>query len=149
MFAMFVVEAPMLMTPYSWPTHAHGHLMLMLMTTPCPLPQAALKHGFPFIAYYYEKLAAFQDYMVRISLEHFPEAMPAILYPGSSPNVNPADVEAAAAALGEQPVFGSSQRAISYNTDGNEADIVHCHTWYTHLAGIMTKISCAFSFHLL
>ena len=54
-----------------------------------------------FIAYYYEKLAAFQDYMVRISLEHFPEAMPAILYPGSSPDVNPADVEAAAAALGE------------------------------------------------
>jgi len=39
------------------------------------------------------------------------------------------------------PIFGSSQRAISYNADGNEADVVHCHTWYTHLAGIMTKIN--------
>ena len=38
-------------------------------------------------------------------------------------------------------IFGSSQRAISYNADGNEADVVHCHTWYTHLAGIMTKLN--------
>jgi starch synthase len=38
-------------------------------------------------------------------------------------------------------IFGSSQRAISYNADGNEADLVHCHTWYTHLAGIMTKMN--------
>ena len=39
------------------------------------------------------------------------------------------------------PIFESSQRAISYNADGNDADVVHCHTWYTHLAGIMTKIN--------
>lgn len=38
-------------------------------------------------------------------------------------------------------IFGSSQRAISYNADGNQADVVHCHTWYTHLAGIMTKMN--------
>jgi glycogen synthase len=38
-------------------------------------------------------------------------------------------------------ILGSSQRAISYNADGNEADVVHCHTWYTHLAGIMTKMN--------
>jgi len=38
-------------------------------------------------------------------------------------------------------IFGSSQRAIDYNADGNEADVVHCHTWYTHLAGIMTKLN--------
>jgi glycogen synthase len=38
-------------------------------------------------------------------------------------------------------IFASSQRAISYNADGNEADVVHCHTWYTHLAGIMTKMN--------
>jgi len=38
-------------------------------------------------------------------------------------------------------IFGSSQRAVSYNADGNEADVVHCHTWYTHLAGIMTKLN--------
>lgn len=38
-------------------------------------------------------------------------------------------------------ILGSSQRAIRFNADGNEADIVHCHTWYTHLAGIMTKLN--------
>ena len=38
-------------------------------------------------------------------------------------------------------ILGSSQRAIDYNADGNEADVVHCHTWYTHLAGIMTKLN--------
>ena len=38
-------------------------------------------------------------------------------------------------------IFGSSQRAVSYNADGNEADVVHCHTWYTHLGGIMTKLN--------
>ena len=38
-------------------------------------------------------------------------------------------------------IFGSAQRAVSWNADGNEADVVHCHTWYTHLAGIMTKLN--------
>lgn len=38
-------------------------------------------------------------------------------------------------------ILGSSQRAIGFNADGNDADIVHCHTWYTHLAGIMTKLN--------
>jgi len=38
-------------------------------------------------------------------------------------------------------ILSSAQRAISFNTDGNEADVVHCHTWYTHLAGIMTKLN--------
>ena len=38
-------------------------------------------------------------------------------------------------------IFASSQRAIDYNADGNQADVVHCHTWYTHLAGIMTRLN--------
>ena len=38
-------------------------------------------------------------------------------------------------------IIGSAQRAVDYNADGNEADVVHCHTWYTHLAGIMTKLN--------
>lgn len=38
-------------------------------------------------------------------------------------------------------IFSSSQRAISFNADGNQADVVHCHTWYTHLAGIITKLN--------
>jgi hypothetical protein len=39
---------------------------------------------------YYDKLAKFQNFMVNISAQHFPEAYPAVLYPGSSPNVHPA-----------------------------------------------------------
>ncbi len=38
-------------------------------------------------------------------------------------------------------IFSSAQRAIDFNTDDNQADVVHCHTWYTHLAGIMTKLN--------
>lgn len=38
-------------------------------------------------------------------------------------------------------IFASSQRAVDFNADGNEADVVHCHTWYTHLAGVMTKLN--------
>ncbi len=53
----------------------------------------------------------------------------------------PVDTDAFGAPKSLHSIFGSSQRAISYNADGNEADIVHCHTWYTHLAGIMTKLN--------
>lgn len=38
-------------------------------------------------------------------------------------------------------ILKSSQAAIDFNADSNHADIVHCHTWYTHLAGIMTKLN--------
>ena len=38
-------------------------------------------------------------------------------------------------------ILKSSQTAIDFNADGNQADIVHCHTWYTHLAGILTKLN--------
>ncbi len=38
-------------------------------------------------------------------------------------------------------VFGCIQRGLDFNTDGNHADVVHCHTWYTHMAGIMTKLN--------
>lgn len=38
-------------------------------------------------------------------------------------------------------VFGCIQRGLDFNTDGNDADVVHCHTWYTHMAGIMTKLN--------
>jgi hypothetical protein len=54
-----------------------------------------------FVDYYYSKLAAFQNFMVKISTTHFPDAYPAVLYPGSSPNVEQADVAAAIATLGE------------------------------------------------
>lgn len=38
-------------------------------------------------------------------------------------------------------IFGAIDRGLQFNTDGNDADLVHCHTWYTHLAGILTKLN--------
>ncbi|MBF0485894.1 MAG: glycogen synthase [Candidatus Omnitrophica bacterium] len=38
-----------------------------------------------------------------------------------------------------RPVFGAIQRCLDFNTTAIDADIVHAHTWYTHLAGIMAK----------
>ena len=40
-----------------------------------------------------------------------------------------------------QSIFSSIQKGLDFNTDGVEADVVHCHTWYTHLAGIFTKLN--------
>jgi starch synthase len=38
-------------------------------------------------------------------------------------------------------VFGSIQRDLAFNTRNLEADIVHCHTWYTHFGGILAKLN--------
>ncbi len=38
-------------------------------------------------------------------------------------------------------VFAASQRCLDFLTPGTDADVVHCHTWYTHLAGIMAKLT--------
>jgi alpha-maltose-1-phosphate synthase len=38
-------------------------------------------------------------------------------------------------------VFGAIQRCTDFNTAGVEADIVHCHTWYSHFGGILAKIN--------
>lgn len=38
-------------------------------------------------------------------------------------------------------VFGAFQRCIDFNTSGIDADIVHAHTWYTHLGGILAKLN--------
>jgi glycogen synthase len=40
-----------------------------------------------------------------------------------------------------QIVFGALQRCLDFNTTLVDADIVHCHTWYTHLGGILAKLS--------
>lgn len=37
-------------------------------------------------------------------------------------------------------VFGAVQRCLDWNTSRIDADIVHLHTWYTHLGGIMAKL---------
>lgn len=38
-------------------------------------------------------------------------------------------------------VFGAVQRCWQMNADGLDADVVHCHTWYTHLGGILAKLN--------
>ena len=36
-------------------------------------------------------------------------------------------------------VFGAVQRCLDFNTTKVDANIVHCHTWYSHLGGILAK----------
>lgn len=38
-------------------------------------------------------------------------------------------------------VFGSVQRSLDWNTGNIDADIVHLHTWYTHMGGILAKLN--------
>ena len=38
-------------------------------------------------------------------------------------------------------VFGATQRAVSWNAAGIDADVAHCHTWYAHLGGIFAKLN--------
>lgn len=40
-----------------------------------------------------------------------------------------------------RPVFGAIRRCTDFNTAGIDADIVHCHTWYSHFGGILAKIN--------
>jgi len=38
-------------------------------------------------------------------------------------------------------VFAAVQRGLDWNTENIDADVVHLHTWYTHLSGIMAKLN--------
>ena len=38
-----------------------------------------------------------------------------------------------------QSVFGAVRRCIDFNTTNIDADLVHCHTWYSHFGGILAK----------
>ncbi|MGI8957908.1 MAG: glycogen synthase [Chthoniobacterales bacterium] len=38
-----------------------------------------------------------------------------------------------------RPVFGAVQRCLDFNTENITADLVHCHTWYSHFGGILAK----------
>lgn len=38
-------------------------------------------------------------------------------------------------------VFGALQRCLDFNTAGIDADIVHCHTWYSHFGGLLAKLN--------
>ena len=38
-------------------------------------------------------------------------------------------------------VFGAVQRCLDFNTTEITADVVHCHTWYSHFGGILAKLN--------
>jgi starch synthase len=38
-------------------------------------------------------------------------------------------------------LFGALQRCLNFNTSGIDAEVVHCHTWYTHFGGILAKLN--------
>ena len=43
--------------------------------------------------------------------------------------------------LNLKSILDSSQRCLGFNQAGIDADVVHCHTWYTHLGGIFAKLN--------
>src|SRR5881394_1551565 len=38
-------------------------------------------------------------------------------------------------------VFGAIRRCTDFNTTNIDADLVHCHTWYSHFGGILAKLN--------
>ena len=38
-------------------------------------------------------------------------------------------------------VFGAIRRCTDFNTVGVDANVVHCHTWYSHFGGILAKLN--------
>jgi glycogen synthase len=40
-----------------------------------------------------------------------------------------------------RPVFEAMARDIAFGGSNVDADVVHCHTWYTHLGGILIKLA--------
>ena len=39
------------------------------------------------------------------------------------------------------PVFGAIRRCTDFNSTDIDADLVHCHTWYSHFGGILAKLN--------
>src|ERR1700712_3699455 len=38
-----------------------------------------------------------------------------------------------------KPVYGAMDRNVAWASTDVDADVVHCHTWYAHLGGILVK----------
>lgn len=38
-------------------------------------------------------------------------------------------------------IFGAVRRCTDFNTAAIDADLAHCHTWYTHLGGMLAKLN--------
>ena len=45
-----------------------------------------------------------------------------------------------------QSVFGAVRRCTDFNTTNIDADLVHCHTWYSHFGGVLAKLNYGISF---
>jgi glycogen synthase len=45
-----------------------------------------------------------------------------------------------------QSVFGAVRRCADFNTTNIDADLVHCHTWYSHFGGILAKLNYGIPF---
>jgi starch synthase len=45
-----------------------------------------------------------------------------------------------------QSVFGAIRRCTDFNTTNIDADVVHCHTWYSHFGGILAKLNYGIPF---
>ena len=37
--------------------------------------------------------------------------------------------------------FGAVRRCVDFNTTNIDADLVHCHTWYSHFGGVLAKLN--------
>ncbi len=53
----------------------------------------------------------------------------------------PSKTEGYTCPKGLRGVFDAVQRGLDFNTRAIDADLVHCHTWYTHLGGILAKLN--------
>jgi starch synthase len=62
---------------------------------------------------------------------------------GKNPAVRGFPLETSAYACPKplRSVFGAVERCIDFNTAGIDADLVHCHTWYSHFGGILAKLN--------
>jgi alpha-maltose-1-phosphate synthase len=60
----------------------------------------------------------------RLHVKGFPEAL---------------DVSVASSRL--RPALGALGRNLAFTAEPVDADVVHCHTWYSHLGGILVKLA--------
>ena len=62
---------------------------------------------------------------------------------GGNPEVQGVEVDDAKWTAPEalHSVFGALQRNLDFNTRNVDADLVHLHTWYSHMGGILAKLN--------
>ncbi len=53
----------------------------------------------------------------------------------------PKDTSGYTAPKALRSVFAAASRGVDWNAAGIDADVVHCHTWYSHLGGILAKLN--------